>query len=258
MGDKAESMTTPTAPNWDALAPYWHCFETYGLNRTILSLLLSLSTPPILYVGGGRGAYPARLESHVGRRRLLVVDASWPMARRARADFGLEYIVADVRNLPRPDLSASSVICATGVLEYMSHANCVAALSEMGRICVRGGAILITAFASAPGTQPEESGRVKAVTQPGVDIHRRLEKWFYHYETLPLSERRLVLPYNAVARQLGDRAAAYRLLRESLPRYEQPMDPARFARLIEEAGLIVKSEQYVEERGVAIWHLITG
>lgn len=212
--------------------------------------------PPVLYVGGGRGTYAAHLQKWLGRDSVTVVDLSPAMARRARADFGLEYVVADVRHLPQPDRTFASVICATGVLEYLDLTDRKTALQEMARVCRRGGLILITAFALPDRGEEELGSHLRLEEQRGTDEHRLLETWFRHYDTLSYPERRLVSAFNAVAREMGDRVAAYHLLKDSLPRYDQRIVFGRFGATISAAGLLTESVQFLADQGIGIWHLV--
>jgi ubiquinone/menaquinone biosynthesis C-methylase UbiE len=244
------------APDWNALAAYWHCFEIGGFNKSTLSAIMSSLISPLLYVGGGRGTYPAYLQKWLGRDNVTVVDLSSAMARRAQADFGLEYIVADVRHLPCSDNGFASVLCVTGIFEYLETVDHEIALREMARVCCKGGPILITAAASPGGVKEVNQSHLSFDRQPRIDEHRRLETWFRHYDALSNPEKRTMSLFNAVAREMGDRVAAYHLLKDSLPRYGRRITFSSFASTIAAACLLTKSRQYMPERGIGIWHLV--
>jgi ubiquinone/menaquinone biosynthesis C-methylase UbiE len=239
-------MAAVEAPDWDALAPYWHCFELGGLNQAILSTMLAAMSAPALYVGGGRGAYPARLQAHLSSGRLTIVDYSMNMARRARSAFGLPYVVADARSLPFAGSAFASALVATGVLEFLAPAGREGVLVELGRVS-RPGAPILVAASAVPDSAPGDA--------PGATIHRQLARWFQEYHRLPLAERQPFRTYEAVAREMGDRAAAYHLLKASLPEYDRRLDLASFATTVAAAGLHLLATHYVAEQGVAVWRL---
>jgi ubiquinone/menaquinone biosynthesis C-methylase UbiE len=247
-------MVTRTTPDWDALAVYWHCFELHGFNKTLLSSMLASLIPPVLYVGGGRGSYVAHLQKYFGRDKVLVVDSAAAMARRARADFGLEYVLADVRRLPFPANVFASVVCVTGVVEFLKPTERKTALEEMARVCDKGGPILVTASA-IPGQEGKQQRDAEAEAEYGTDTHQLLDIWFYRYDMLSYLERRMVSAFNAVAREMGDRAAAYHLLHESLPRYDRYIIFERFPVTVSAAGLLINSMQFLPEQGIGVWHL---
>jgi ubiquinone/menaquinone biosynthesis C-methylase UbiE len=236
-------MTTKgaAAPDWDELAPFWHLFETAGTDRSITSMLLAQLRAPVLYLGGGRGTYAALLRHRLGE---TVVDASRAMARRCRQDFDLACVQADMRRLPFTDLSFASAYCATGVLEYLGDADRVCALEELSRVVTTQGAIMMSAFTP-----------VGADTQPVEGCFAALETW--RCDDGPREVRpRISFAFDGVARELGDRSTAYRLLRAILP----PIDPVvgvdDIAAMAAAASLTVKSVSRRSERGVATWHLI--
>jgi ubiquinone/menaquinone biosynthesis C-methylase UbiE len=236
------------APNWDALADYWHYFEAAGLNKPVLSMLMVSLVPPVLYVGGGRGTLPAHLRQYYGPDQITVIDLSLAMARRAKKDFELDYILNDVRHLAFPDQIFSSVVCTTGVLEYVDAADQAVSLVEMARVCRSGGPIMVTAGATSDPI---------GASQGAARNYFLLEMWFRHYESLSLIERQAVLAYNGVARAMGDREAAYRLLKDSLSPYDPRILMDEFAATIATAGLFIQSVQYLHDRGIAIWKLST-
>lgn len=169
-------MTSVGNPDWDALAPHWHIFETAGNTRSVLSSALVHLRPPVLYVGGGRGVYPAKLN---------------------RWFAGCENVVADVCALPVPDGSVASVFCSTGVVEYMDAPARLSALAEMLRTVRPGGAIMLAVFIaegqrgmSAGPLAPDAfaAGDDRAGTAP------RASTW---------------LAFDRLASQLGDRQAAH-------------------------------------------------
>lgn len=243
------------APDWDALAPYWHCFENVGLSKTILSALKPYLNLPILYIGGGRGTYPAFLRNWVGQENLAVVDSSPRMAQRAYIDFNLKYVVSDARDLPFSDQSFGSVVCATGVLEFLDLSEQKKALKEMARICLPKGSLLVTVFyheyfrseftAHASHNEPP-------VTYQQPDL---LDRWFQHQSSLLPGEKRIAASFSIVAREMGDRTAAYQLLRHSLSTSEGTIHLETFPYTARDVGLECKLLKLFVEKKVAIWNL---
>lgn len=241
-------------PNWDALAPYWHCFENIGFNKTILNLLEKYLVMPILYVGGGRGTYPAYLATRFGKENITVVDLSPAMACRAYSDFQLEYLVGDVRNLPLPKKFFGSVICASGVLEFLDLSEQEKSLREMARVCRQDGSILITAF-YCDHPENDKSLNISCDSQPINQKQNLLDLWFKHYDLLSSSERRLVASFSAVAREMKDRVAAYQLLHNSLPAQGGYILLEDFPSIANIAGLESELLKLFVEQSVMIWRL---
>jgi SAM-dependent methyltransferase len=216
------------APDWDALAPVWHCLETAGLDLAALRAVLPALTAPVLYAGGGRGVYPARLGGWLAPGRVAVVDSSPAMARRARRDFGLTYACADVRALPYPAGAFGSAVCATGVLEHLDDAGRGAALRELRRVTAPGGAVVLAVFDAA------STGRsALAAWRDGA------------------APRRVSLAFGAVARTVGGRAAAFRLLSDALPPGAgRPVDAGRLA-----AASGLEATPVHVRRGVTVWRV---
>ncbi len=74
------------------------------------------------------------------------------------------------------------------------------------------------------------------------------------------SEPRLPLysAFNAVAREIGGRAAAVRLLRASLPAHGRVVAASSFAGTVASAGLVETSRRHVPERALCVWSLRHG
>ncbi|HUH02759.1 MAG TPA: class I SAM-dependent methyltransferase [Kofleriaceae bacterium] len=243
------------APDWDALAPYWHHFEHRGLNRAVLATLGKMPAPTLL-VGGGRGSLARYLQArHLDPGAVVAVDSSAEMARYASERGGPRYVVADVRRLPLPNRAFRSVVCATGVVEFLSPADCATAVGEMSRVCTLGGVIWVAAFSAGPrqAEAPQRpSGACEAPRPMRADI---ITRWYESCESLTDDERRSVAAFSAVAEQMGDRAKAYELLRACLPRLDGMADFAGFSRLAADTGCEVRSSRYLAERALAIWEL---
>lgn len=231
------------APDWDALAPVWHCFELLGLNTSLLSRLASSVVPPVLYVGGGRGKLPAQLARSIDDH-ITVIDISEGMARRARDEFGIEYVLADVAALPFGDCSFASAVCATGVLEYMKGSEKVQALMELARVTCGVGPILVSA-AVVPETSDGAANNAPTA----------VEDWWRGSRLARVPRPRYALAFDAVARELGGRRAAYELLLTAFPVDARPLVPAEFAREVAAAGLVETAADLNAAPGVAVWKL---
>lgn len=206
----------PNQMDWNALAPFWHLFETHGLYHTLITALTATLRGPLLFVGGGRGTLPKQLMATFGADGVLVLDKALAMAQVARTSFGLSYVCADVLAIPFAGGRFASALCATGVFEYLDDAQRLVALRELARM-VRDddSPIVVTAFAERDD-------------QPIPRIADHLERWYRHNETLSLDEKQSMRAYNGVARALGDRDAAYALLKRSLPDAARAVHIPRF------------------------------
>ena len=224
--------------DWDALAPYWECFEDGGFNRRALGFLEATIVPPLLFVGGGRGLLPARLTEQFGSREVIVVDRSIPMCKRARNEFRLQCAAADVTTLPFRTGVFRTVLCTTGILEAQHADTRVGSLSEMGRVCLQAGQLLVTAAC------------VDEDNDSRVDMHRLLERSYR-------GEARGSDPFSTalttIANRLGSGSAAYELLTRSLPRFAQMVTPDQLVAAATRARLEVAATFQLE--GVGIWKL---
>lgn len=135
-----------SAADWDRRAPNWHQYDTAGITGTVISASLAQLRAPVLYVGGGRGNYAIRLVRWFGADRVIVLDWSPAMARRAAADFGLTTVVGDAGRLPLRSRSVQSVFCTTGILEHVDADAQIGILAELLRACGPDGVVLLTVF----------------------------------------------------------------------------------------------------------------
>jgi SAM-dependent methyltransferase len=213
----AESVRR-VAPDWTALAPVWQCFEQTGSTYATVRGVLSDLQPPVLYVGGGRGTFAAKLSRWLGPGSVIILDSCEAMARRTVTEFGQPCLVADARAIPLADGAAASAYCATGVLDYLPRTDRVRVLAELGRAVSPGGRIAVADRVPPPDP---------------TQLRRSLRAW----RDSPVAERGSI-PFDAVARLLGDRTAAYDLLLAALPT-DAPEPWVDVADLAGEAGLVV-------------------
>ena len=131
------------------------------------------------------------------------MDAAVAMASRARDEFALMSLAGDARSLPIGDRSAGSSVCATGVLEYCDHESRVAVLRELARTThVRSPIFVSVVTSRSPAL---------GVAASAVDT------WWQWAEPASTPKPAHLLAFDAVAAEMGDRAATYELLKRALP-----------------------------------------
>lgn len=227
-------------PDWEALAPVWYAMEDGGLNRDLVMRITSLIRPPVLCVGGGAGQLADLVRDRLGGAPVVSLDSSWGMTRRARLRPGLECLVADAVALPFAGQPFTTVLCATGVLEFMSPDERGRALTEMARACRRPGQLLL-AGASSDGNVIWD-----------VDQHALVRAWYAH--RLP-PDSAAGHTFDTVARDVGGRDAAQALLLSSLPRVGRSLTTPMLAETATQAGL--KAPQKVMElNGTGVWRVL--
>jgi SAM-dependent methyltransferase len=227
------------SPDWDALAPYWEHFEDGGLDQKALAEIAPLVQAPLLYVGSGRGGLVAGLTRRFGRAAVHSVDRSTAMCQRAKQDHGIISLAADAAQLPFPDSGFATVLCATGVVEYLDHNGRTRVLAELGRVCRPGGQVIAWAACGDNGVHWE------------TDQHALVRAWFAgRFDDRPAA----VSAFNAVATAMGDRARAQALLLAGLPQRGRAVSAAEVAAAAADAGIdVVRS--HVDNDGIGRWHL---
>lgn len=251
----AEFMEGNIRMDWDALAEYWYCFETDGFDMAILNELITSLNPPVLYIGGGRGSYPAQLCNVLGIENVTIVDSSLAMARQAASEFNLSFIVADACQLPVPDHQFASVLCVSGVMEHLDETALLVALQEMARACRKDGSLILAASVS---NNPTETVPVYQDSIPGrelIYIHGYIDAWYRENYSLTPPEKKNMSSYNRLASAMQDRNAAYILLKNSFPKYAQLIDTEQFELYFQDRGLSIKHRHYKHEQNVQVWNL---
>lgn len=201
--------------DWDALAPFWHHFEDEGFSDRAMSVVESALRPPCLYIGAGLGTYAARLDDTLGVGSVTAVDRSLAMLRRGRRT--LPAVCADAAELPFARDSFASALVATGVLEPSRDR--LRILGELARVVTPAGMVVVAVF--LPTGQP-------------FDTWDDLAAWHRCTE-----RREAWRGYDAVATELADRDAAYRVLRAALPRRARAVSDDDLAAAASSSGFAV-------------------
>ncbi len=98
----------------------------------------------VLYAGAGTGIFIPFLLSEIGRGgRITVLDFAEEMLRQARAkgfNGNIDYLHADVTNIPLPDKTFDIVVCYSSFPYFQDK---LRALTEMRRVIKSGGRLLI-------------------------------------------------------------------------------------------------------------------
>jgi ubiquinone/menaquinone biosynthesis C-methylase UbiE len=135
----------PPTDFWNALAPYHAAIEDNYFDRASLRRIAPQIQPPVLVVGGGHGLIVAELQK-MGLQ-CDGVDFSTQMVRFAKARRGIDLVHADAGKMPFGNGSYSTVIFATGVVDFMSDEEAIkAALNEGKRVVKESGTIFVAFY----------------------------------------------------------------------------------------------------------------
>lgn len=233
----ASVMEYADRPDWDALAPVWHLLEDGGLNRDLVGAVAPLIRPPVLCLGGGGGLVPDLVRAQLPDGPVVSLDRSFRMSSRAHRRHGLSCLVGDATALPFSGERFATVLCATGVLEFLTPTGCAVALAEMARVC-RWGGVLLLAAASGDGKVSWD-----------IDQHALVHSW-YAYD-LP-DDSPASVSFDAVAAVVGGRRSARALLLSSLPRRGRSLTTPMVAAAADRADLGAP-ERVVEVNGTGVW-----
>ena len=144
-------MTT-SCEFWDALAPHHSKIENSYLDLPSLRRIVPDIHPPVLVVGAGQGLIVAEL-----RRRGFQcdgVDLSSEMIRYASLRRGLALIQADARAMPFGSGTYKTIICATGVVDFMSDEKEIRVImNEARRIADPEGNIFVAFYRMSAATE---------------------------------------------------------------------------------------------------------
>ncbi len=140
---RARDFFTGMADRWDAIRAH------YAHPDLDLGLMAALAEPGlrVLDVGTGRGTLLPELAA--AGARVLALDLSLPMLRRARRTGaeatagGVAFCCASAEALPLPDGVFDTVLCAM-VLHHLARPG--RALAELARVLRPGGRLAVTSF----------------------------------------------------------------------------------------------------------------
>ena len=228
---RAESSVARGVPQLDALAPHWELFEGGGFDQEVLVEFLPELRSPVVHIGGGRGSLAAEMRQDMGSD-VVHIDLAHAMCRRALDDFGLASARADVGSLPFPTAQFASVVCSSGVLEFLNDEGLRSALREVARVG-KPGALVVLAGSCA------EAGEFWR-----VDQHDEIERWYRDGRGTSLAQ------FDELAMRVGSRDEARRLLLLALPRFGSSIERDALLQAASAAGLAFESEQFVEDLGV--------
>jgi hypothetical protein len=137
---------------WTQLAPDLAAIEDSYLDLASLRRMMPDIQAPVLVVGAGQGLIVGEL-----RRRGLVcqgVDLTPEMIRLAKQRRGLDVIQADARALPFASGAFRSVVCATGVVDFMSDEPSIKrVLDETRRVAGAHGRVLVAFYKMSRASQ---------------------------------------------------------------------------------------------------------
>lgn len=116
---------------WDALAPHHSSIEDDYFDLSSLRLILPRIRQPVLVVGAGQGLIVEELRSNGFQTD--GVDFSPEMIRYAKTRRRLELIHADARDLPFRDGAYQTIVCATGVIDFLADEEQIRSIMSAAR-----------------------------------------------------------------------------------------------------------------------------
>jgi ubiquinone/menaquinone biosynthesis C-methylase UbiE len=123
--------------------------EKDGARLSALAARLDISPgATVLDVGTGTGVFVPYLVKLIGSGRLLCLDIAEEMLKRARAKrfpANVDYLHADVQNLPLPDGIVDAVVCYSSFPHFQDKPR---ALGEMRRVLKKEGRLFVCHTAS--------------------------------------------------------------------------------------------------------------
>ena len=136
---------TGSSAFWDALAPHHSTIEDDYFDLSSLRLILPHIRPPVLVVGAGQGL----IVEELGKNGFHTdgVDFSPEMIRYAKTRRGIVFIQADARAMPFEDGAYQTIICTTGVIDFIAdeeHIRLI--LNEARRVVDRSGDIFVAFY----------------------------------------------------------------------------------------------------------------
>jgi len=132
-------MARPRFDHFRFAAPFYdRAIAGDGVMAAIVDLLALPVDGWLLDAGGGTGRISAGLTGPVGR--VIVIDASHAMLRRARARGGLRPTLGHVEALPFPDGAFARILIVDAFHHFYHHTE---AVGELWRVLAPGGRLII-------------------------------------------------------------------------------------------------------------------
>jgi SAM-dependent methyltransferase len=176
MNDTPQSLgTKPLSPSgfWDALAPHLSAIENNYLNLPSIRRIMSELEGPVLVVGAGQGLIVEELQKR--GFQCDGVDFSAEMIRYAKSRRGIALTQADARSLPMTDRTYSTVIYATGVIDFTEDEKVIEAMLREGKRVVRNSGKIFVAFYRMSAAQEAFMERVGLLSNHAMVVRKALE-----------------------------------------------------------------------------------
>src|SRR6266436_2475661 len=145
-------IKTVSSDFWDALAPHHSRIENSYLDLPSLRRIVRDIHEPVLVVGAGQGLIVAELQKK--GFQCDGVDLSSEMIRYAKIRRGLDLIQADARALPFGSETYQTILCATGVVDFMSDEEEIREImNEARRIVDHSGNVFVAFYRLSTATE---------------------------------------------------------------------------------------------------------
>ena len=158
---------------WDALAPHHAAIENSYLDLASLRRILSSVHRPVLVVGAGQGLLVKELRDRCFQCE--GVDFSPQMIRQAKLRRGLDLVEADAKVLPFGAATYSTIIYATGVIDFMADEQEIRAILSEGKRVVKPTGNTFVAFYRLSRAGEEFIAKVGLLENNSVSLRRSLE-----------------------------------------------------------------------------------
>jgi len=146
------TLSNRSSEFWDALAPHHWGIENSYLDLRALRQVRDRLRPPVLVVGAGHGMIVAELQK--AGLECHGVDLSPEMISYARLRRSLTLVQADAKALPFRERAYRTIICATGVVDFMcDEAGIREIINEARRVADHMGVILVAFYKIGGGTE---------------------------------------------------------------------------------------------------------
>jgi SAM-dependent methyltransferase len=137
---------------WNRLAPGHALIENNYFDLSGLDHVAGDVRPPVLIVGAGQGLIVDALRQR--GIRADGIDLSPEMIRYASNRRGIDLIQADAVRLPFADGSYRTIVCASGVIDFMTDEDQIlAAVTEMKRVVAQSGPVCVAFYRLSPASE---------------------------------------------------------------------------------------------------------